>query len=95
MPERNAVSLNAHGLSLASARLRDVMNAIEPRQTGVLACEMTFARALLGPISSEALDSYMDFELYPTITLREGSFNVLVAPRAGPEGCLGQMAEGV
>jgi hypothetical protein len=23
----------------------------------------------------------MDFELYPTITLREGSFNVLVAPR--------------
>jgi len=37
----------------------------------------------------------MDFELYPAITLREGSFNVLVAPRAGPEGCLGQMAEGV
>jgi hypothetical protein len=40
-----------------------------------------FRSARLVLIFSEALDSCMDFELYPTITLREGSFNVLVAPR--------------
>jgi hypothetical protein len=38
-------------------------------------------RALSWLLSSKALDSHMDFELHPTITLRSRSFNVLVATR--------------
>jgi hypothetical protein len=38
-------------------------------------------RALSWLLSSKALDSHMDFELHPTITLRPRSFNVLVATR--------------
>jgi len=38
-------------------------------------------RARFGLMSSKALDSGMNFDLYPTVTLRSRSFNVLVAPR--------------